>query len=100
MGTTALCGRQDYLGGVDTADGFLDAVSEMIDDFRDKHGESPTDLRIPDSDWHLVDMIVNDNLWRFPKEVQDAVRERGSGHAGLTFMGMRLLGTIRVAHVK
>ena len=96
----SICVQKDYLDGIDTIDGFLDTISEMRDSFVSEHGEGPTDLLIPDSDWHLVDMLVSDNLWKLPQEVQDAVRERGSGGVALTFMGMRLLGTIRIAHVK
>lgn len=95
-----LCVQKDYLDGIDTIDGFLSAVSDMRDVFMIEHGESPTELLIPDSDWHLVDMLVSDNLWKFPKEIQDKVIKEGSGGANLTFMGMRLLGTIRIAHVE
>ena len=100
MGNTDLGVQQDYLAGVDTAGGFFDAVSEMRDDFIIEHGEAPMDLLVPDPDWHLVDMLVADHLWKLPKKVQDAVKKNGSDHANLTFMGMRLLGTIRIAHVR
>ncbi len=96
----SICVQKDYLDGIDTVEGFLAAISGMRDSFMIKHGTEPTDLLIPDSDWHLVDMLVNDNLWKLPKEIQDKIIEKGSGHVDLTFMGMRLLGTIRIAHVK
>ncbi len=79
----------------------------MIGDFQaDNNGECPTQLRIPDNHWHLLEMLVHENFNRLVKptttdvEGRDEMIKKGFDGSGVTFFGLKTCGTIRVPHVK
>ncbi len=72
--------RTDYLQGVNTVDGFLDAVSTMVEDFILEKGICPERLLIPDPKWFLVDMALYRSIHHLSVRVRRLIREKGSGH--------------------
>ncbi|HEG43362.1 MAG TPA: hypothetical protein ENH94_04860 [Phycisphaerales bacterium] len=90
----------DVLENVNDVQGLLDAVGKMVGDFHGEKGEYPTQLKVPDNHWYLLEMALHECFHTLSKKKREKIIKRGFDGSGITLFGLKLYGTIRVPHVR
>lgn len=85
--------------GVDNLADFRVLVTKLISEYVDEWGELPTQLKVPDAKWFLVDMAIADAFHTMSKEKQQEMILKGSAKRDYKYMGLGVFGTIRQIHV-